>query len=252
MSTTSPRCLRSIARRILRTVATAGAVGLAACESSTAPQGALLNTAEALRDYQVLESVFASDGWAGFTALAGRTPLSGRAALGSVAALADITDGASSQRFAVNLFRAMNPQAAGAPAFAVGVAAVPLLSDSMRGRTMPYNAALGQYRINPTRTGAPSNGVRLVLYEVDANNVPIAGREIGSADLIDDGSAAAGEVALGLAVERGVTMLSYRTRVSQTAQPGTHCDGRLRNRRHESIALRHRSHRSEDRCRDGS
>ncbi len=190
---------------------------LAACDATTAPQSsASLNTTEALRDYQTLDSVFASDGWAGFTALAGRTPLSGSANVAAVAALSELRDGASSRQFAVRLLQSMNAANTTPPAPATSAASrAPILSDTIRGRTFTYDAASGQYRVNGAVSGAPANGVRFVLYEVDAAGTPIAGREIGYADFTDEGTSSSDEIVLRLvAVERGVTILSYRTRAT--------------------------------------
>jgi len=158
----------------------------------------------------MLDSLFASDGWAGFTALAGRTPLSGAANVAAVAALSDVKSGISSRQFATRLLRAMS----GAPTMPPAPAAsqAPILSDTIRGRTFTYESSAGEYRVNSARTGAPTNGVRFVLYEVDANGVPLADREIGYADFMDEGASSSDEVVLRLvAVERGVTILSYRT-----------------------------------------
>lgn len=210
-------------RRVVRVTSMVGVIALAACDATTAPDTqASLNTTEALRDYQTLDSVFSSTGWAAFTALSGRTPMSARASVSSVAALREVArNDVSGRAFAVQLFRAMAAHPDQSQPSALASAMAPVLSDTIRGRTMTYDAATGQYRINPSRSGAPSNGVRFVLYAVDANNTPLANQEIGYADLIDEGAAASNEVALRLvAVERGVTVLSYRTRASQTSTQG--------------------------------
>lgn len=188
---------------------------LAACDSTTAPESSdRLNAAEALRDYQMLDSMFMSDGWAGFSALAGRTPLSGAANVAAVAALSDVRGGASSRQFTQRLLHSMTAASTMSPAPSqAGTSRVPILSDTIRGRTFTYEAAAGQYRVNNTRSGAPGNGVRFVLYEVDANGTPLADREIGYADFTDEGTSSSDDIVLRLvAVERGVTILSYRTR----------------------------------------
>ncbi|MCC6246119.1 MAG: hypothetical protein IT353_25015 [Gemmatimonadaceae bacterium] len=226
MSSSSLMWRRSGMRRVIQIATMVGVVGLVACDATTSPDTApSLNAAEALRDYQALDSVFRSDGWAAFTALSGRTPLSARASVASVATLRDAAGDPSGRQFAVNLLRAMaaSPTAQPTTTDASGSASAhaPILSDTIRGRTMTFDATSGQYRVNGSRTGAPSNGVRFVLYAVDAANVPIASQEIGYADLIDEGAVGSSDVVLRLvAVERGTTILSYRTRASQTNTQG--------------------------------
>lgn len=64
-------------------------------------------------------------------------------------------------------------------------AAVVLIPESFRGRTYEYDALEG-YVHNPERTGAPENGIRFILYEVN----PITGEpgetEIGFVDVTDE------------------------------------------------------------------
>jgi hypothetical protein len=80
---------------------------------------------------------------------------------------------------------------------------------------MVYDAARDEYVIAPNRTGAPSNGVRFITYEVGADKRPIPSRETGYADLIDEGVASDNVIVLRLlAVTRGTTTLDYRTRVN--------------------------------------
>jgi hypothetical protein len=181
----------------------------AACDSTTAPQSDdTLDTRAALQDYQALERVFASEGWAGFTALSGRTPLSSRAAMSAIGALPNATRTGSARQFALEVLR----DAATAPGGDVAAASVPIVSDTIRGRTFTYDPTADRYVVNPTRSGAPANGVRFIMYAVDAADKPIVTQEIGYADLRDEGSANGNDVALRLvAVERGKTMLDYRT-----------------------------------------
>ncbi len=189
----------------------------AACDSTTAPDApTTLDTREALKDYQTLQSIFASDGWASFTALGGRSPLSTRAgvaAISTLGTLGDVRDG-SGRRFAVSLMREL-----GAPRAPRSIAAVssadPIVSDTIRGHTFTYNAATDQYAVDPTRTGAPADGVRFILYAVDATDRPIPDQEIGYADLTDESPLGVGDVALRLvAVKNGATILNYRTGVT--------------------------------------
>jgi hypothetical protein len=97
--------------------------------------------------------------------------------------------------------------------------AIRVISNEARGRTFVYDAAADDYRADLTRTGAPANGVRFILYALDARNRPIPSQEIGYADLLDEGPEIGDEVALRLvAVERGRTVLDYRTRALQLGE----------------------------------
>jgi hypothetical protein len=79
------------------------------------------------------------------------------------------------------------------------------------GSTYVYDAAANRYVPDPSRAGAPANGVRFILYETDeATGRPIVGQEVGYADLRD--TRASAENTLGLSFEvvaGGVTHLKY-------------------------------------------
>ncbi|MGE0158519.1 MAG: hypothetical protein AB7T31_03850 [Gemmatimonadales bacterium] len=197
--------------RLLSLVASAAFA--AACGESTAPDfGVALDTDAAAADYAAFDSVFATDGWAGFAALGARTPWS--AAPAAIDAVAGLSRAPSGRQFAVQLARRLAAGAAGAPALA------PVI-DSYRGATFVYDADLGEYVVDPARTGAPSNGVRFIVYEVDLLGVPVGDEEIGHADLIDEGDDSAEDVALRLVVVTGDgTVLDYRTTVDLTLTQG--------------------------------
>lgn len=179
--------------------------GLAACDQATAPGSTDgLDAPAALADYQALQQMFASQGFAGVQSLAGRTPMSSRAALESMRLLPELGSGRSGRTWALQLFRsAQSPTLAKA-----------IISPRHLGRTFVYNRAVDQYVVDSARTGAPANGVRFVVYEVGPDGKPIPSAEIGRADLIDEGANSGEAIALRLlAVTRGVTTLDYRTRV---------------------------------------
>jgi len=180
-----------------------------ACESSTGPT--LLDDFDAeaaLADYQAVDAILASNGWAGFEALGARAPFVALGAsstgamvmLGSAARLASKGD---PETFAVELARA---------AASMDVpAAAPIISEGNRGKTFIYDPSVMDYVADPSRTEAPSNGVRFILYE-ESNGQPDPEREIGHADLIDEGSGSIEDIALRLIVVReGLEILDYRT-----------------------------------------
>lgn len=190
--------------------------GATACESTSAPNepSPALDAQAALQDYAALQRLFASDGLAGVRALSGRTPMARASGAQIVTQLVPLAEPATARSFAASLFRDMaDARRDGAPA------AIQVISNGARGRTFVYDAALDDYRVDSTRTGAPANGVRFVLYAVDASDRPIPAQEIGYADLLDDGPVVGDEVVLRLvAVERGRTVLDYRTRAVQLGE----------------------------------
>lgn len=92
-----------------------------------------------------------------------------------------------------------------------GPFAVPVIRPSALGRTYVYDPAAHRYSPDPSRAGAPANGVRFILYAADsANHEPRVGQETGYADLTDDGAAAGLGVGLHFrAVTGGRTFLDY-------------------------------------------
>ena len=75
--------------------------------------------------------------------------------------------------------------AAVAQAFAAGPASGPLLPVDFLGHTYARDVD-GIYRLDETRTGAPTNGVRFILYEVDPVTGTSGTTEIGYVDLLDE------------------------------------------------------------------
>lgn len=85
-----------------------------------------------------------------------------------------------------------------------------VIPSELRGRTYEYNPTTGQYEHNPARTGAPSNGVRLVLYAVNpVTYEPVEPlTEIGYVDLIDLSTSTTDRLRV-VAVVEGVTYVDY-------------------------------------------
>lgn len=204
--------VRRSLRRLMALVLLAGAT---ACESTTSPGSLVeLDTEGALADYEALARVLSTQGLAGFHALEGRTPFGG--AESSVVAALDPGAADSPRGFALRLMEAIRESGSSTD----GPAAARLLSDRFLGKTLVYDRALDEYVVDPDRTGAPANGVRFVLYEVDAQDRP-TGKEIGYADLLDEGAGSAADVKLRwVAVQGGTTVLDYRTSVDESAGDG--------------------------------
>lgn len=204
--------------RSRRAIAAFGAlvlIGAAACERSTAPSArGKLDPAQVLADYGALDGVLASETWSGLQALAGRSPLGASAA---ISALRVVPSAASSGAGRAYVAGFVHQLAAAARAGALGNASTfarTLISPAHLGRTFVYDAALDNYVVDPARTGAPANGVRFILYATGSDGRPNPAKEVGSADLLDEGSSGSATIVLHLIVTRqGVTRIDYRTSV---------------------------------------
>ncbi len=97
------------------------------------------------------------------------------------------------------------------------------------GKTYVWNPTTLAYEVSG-RTGAPSNGVRLILYAIDAQTLlPDASSEIGYIDLVDASSSTGSSVALQVDVVRtqepaSVTYVHYTVSVAATQTPDTVTD----------------------------
>jgi hypothetical protein len=188
-----------------------GVIVLAGCQETSGP-GSLrrLNTAAALADYSAMDGVFESSGWKRFQMTAagmdsrtlGFAPAT---AARASAALRELAPGGDKRAFAAAMAEVANRAN-------ISAASIPLISGGNRGKTFIYNAQLHQWVVDPTRTGAPANGVRFITYEPKGAE-PDPTKPTGHADLIDlgDGNAA---IALRLVVVEGsLTILDYQTTV---------------------------------------
>ena len=185
----------------------------AACETGTEPMEGLAFDAEAaLADHQAMDIVLASEAMKGFKAMAQGVTFGSFSEevqfVGRVASeLDEVEAGADGEGLARRITRltaGMNYDAAKNP----------IISSFRRGKTFAYDPELGRYVIDQDREGAPSTGVRFILYEPGQGGKPDPTKEIGYADLIDEGDNSAQEIALRLKVVEGdTTILDYRTTV---------------------------------------
>lgn len=78
------------------------------------------------------------------------------------------------------------------------------------GTTLIYNAGTGKYEVAPDSSGAPLNGIRLILYAVDPIfHQPVEPlTQVGYLDLTDEGTPAADRLGA-IAVVNGITYLEY-------------------------------------------
>jgi hypothetical protein len=191
-----------------------------ACETGTEPEELASFDAEgALADYEAMDLVLTSDAMEGFRAMGAGISFQGVAPemefvlrVGEQLAL----PGSDSQTRAMagGIFSAVSD-------LGPGPFNNPIISALRRGKTFVYDADLGRYTIDPGLEGAPSTGVRFILYNPGSDGKPDPTGEIGHADLIDEGDGSAEDIALRLVVVEGAdTVLDYRTTLDVMDQGG--------------------------------
>jgi hypothetical protein len=169
-----------------------GAIALvafaAACDNAAGPEvDETFDARAAVDDYAALEGILSTADWQGLGVIAKAAPSGVPARIGGGAA---------------------------------GPAGAPIISDLSRGATFVYDAVAGDWVKDPDRDGAPSNGVRFIVYE-EVGGVPDPSRERGFADLIDEGDNSVDDVVLRLQVtEEGEMTMDYGLQVDETAGRG--------------------------------
>jgi hypothetical protein len=117
---------------------------------------------------------------------------------------------AESQRISAALVAAL-PQTSTAVTAAI-------LPPEVLGKTYEWNTTSALYEAT-ARAGAPTNGVRFILYNLDQFGAPIVAEEIGYADLKDESTSATGRLHLlvvGTTTGSDVTYLDYTVAGSAT------------------------------------
>lgn len=203
----------ALGRRAIQGMGLLGVVALAACESATSPDATrALDPNLALSDYQAMDKILATDALAGFRALAGRTGLGTSSALEVAGRVATARNGATTRDLTLQLSKQLSG----------GTALKEIISPRHRGTTLVYDATKDTYVVSPTRADAPPNGVRFITYEIDAAGKPIASKETGYADLLDEGANTGETIVLRLlVVNDGATHLDYRTRLTMVGDIGS-------------------------------
>jgi len=85
-----------------------------------------------------------------------------------------------------------------------------LFPADLLGATLVYNPATGEYEVDPAATGAPANGIRVILYAVDpVFHEPVEPlNAVGYLDVTDESTVAADRVGI-VAVIGDVTYIDY-------------------------------------------
>ena len=196
-----------------RSLAAAGlALALAGCSSDgSAPSE--FNPQGTAADIAAAQDAFASDPTASFAAVGGdiSVVLNGSPLVASSAALALSRPSKASERYARQI-ASLVP--AGGSGIQASVVAIP---SAVAGKTFVWDESTDTY-VASDLSGAPSNGVRFLLYAVD----PVLFRpvepvvETGYVDVIDQSTSALANVRIKV-VEGDVTYLDYQVVESLTA-----------------------------------
>lgn len=171
---------------------------------------------------QALDASFSSPTFQSF-AVAGTYSPAAAAALAPVRAVLRATQPTLSAR------RALSPAESRLAARSLAVALVPF-SGGVSASVLPPGILGVTYEWNGTtyadlgRTGAPPDGVRFILYALDAGGVPIVTQEIGYADLIDQSNATTDRLhilVVGTTTGSPVTYLDYTVSVTVGTTSGS-------------------------------
>jgi len=187
------------------------AVALAACsDSSTGPgDPGTLDTGQADANLAAFEDFFSSAEWRSFEAFGSRVDGSGvSSAIAPIMEEAAESSGEAVARTTRRLFAATSQ--------------IPLISSASLGKTFVIDEATGEYAPDPDRTGAPSNGVRFILYaSINGTDDPDLETEIGHVDLLDNGAGTPGIDLRLVAVAEGETFLDYGVAVEGDESAGS-------------------------------
>jgi hypothetical protein len=191
-------------------------LGVAACGESNGPDTPF-DAAGTSADLASVDAAFASPAFLSFSAIS--ADIDGTIAASVVSLNATRRGMPQVARDNALRFAAMIPGAAG-PA-ASGLSLSSSIPPAVAGKTFVWDESLDEY-VESAQSGAPSNGVRFVLYAVS----PVTGRPVeplvalGHADVIDQsgGSTRAARV---LVVADGVTYVDYGISGSASSSGGT-------------------------------
>ncbi len=217
------------AKRSVVTVALVS-MSLVGCGGESTPD-APFNPTGTTADLQAMNSTFASPAFASFStfSLMFDAALGGAPIIATSTAALDIRGKtpqgirAAAVRTAQRLAATLRPGSGTGMSTSSSIhggqalAAVP---PEVAGKTFVYDAATGSYAAS-TRTGAPSNGVRFILYAVDPVSYAPADplSETGYVDLIDM-SGGTTQAARVVVVSGGITYIDYTASASSTSTSG--------------------------------
>ena len=176
----------TVSRTLRGALAAAALVSAAACSNSPSGPSTITDPAGTVRDLLAIDSAFNTAQFNALTALAGVFP-----AAAAVAPLTPVVQAfratlppAPGRLMGQTLSRTLPRRDLGALAQLAGPSQVPVIPDTLLGVTFVWDSVSLKY-VKSNLSGAPSNGVRFVLYDTTATGVPDAKAPIGTLDIID-------------------------------------------------------------------
>lgn len=169
---------RAPRRRLIAGVAIA--IAVAACSDSSSGPATVSNPAATIRDLLALDSALQSDPVNALSLLVGNFPATASPAAALTRAVAALGATLPPRPALTAPRRNLEPLAG-----LVASPMAPVIPDTLLGLTFEWNPDSLKYR--PTsRSGAPQNGVRFILYREDGvTGYPDPAQEVGSLDIID-------------------------------------------------------------------
>lgn len=202
-------------RTMTATARDLGAATLLAClafagcsDSPTAPTGGGAFDAQAARtSLDAMDNVLESPAWASYEAMSSR--IGGSGIVASVVPALETGDGLPAVGQAASRLLS-------------AASRIPLISPGSLGQTFVIDPATGEYAADPSRTGAPANGVRFILYDlIEGTEEPDLENEIGHVDLVDAGAGISGIDLRLTGVANGLTFIDYGVAVDGSDTEGT-------------------------------
>jgi hypothetical protein len=198
--------------RPLRAFAVLGIALAAACSDSTGPK-TITDPVATIADLTAIDSAFNSPAYAALQLLTSNFPApAAPLPFARLAAALRVSLPPSPAALRGHALRRAVPRSdvpllAG---LATGPALAPVLPDTLLGVTFEWNPDSLRYQAT-SRTGAPVNGVRFILYATDTlTNTPDTAQEVGSLDIIDKAPALGAQLQfVVLGVAGSPTFLDY-------------------------------------------
>jgi hypothetical protein len=210
--------------RFSRGLAAAAALVAAACSSSTAPQPQLSNPQQLSTNLQTVSGVVTSPTFHTFGALrtAAGSPVMAPSVAGAMLGVAPITPpGTAAQAYAGAPARLQELRLAAA-SLGSGIAAS-VIPPAQLGKTYAWDVATHAY---VAQTGGPTNGVRIILYALDANDHVIEPTTaVGYVDLLDESTTSTNTLHVilsgGTPAAPGIKYADYNVSGTVTGSPAT-------------------------------
>ncbi len=202
----------SLRKRCYQTLGLILALGVWACGSDiTGPDNGNFDAETTAAGLEVVDGAFSTPAFASLEALGGAFGVPGAAPPAAAAAMLRAAGDPNAADFSERISEAASGFLASRAA-----AAIVLIPEDYRSLTLTYDPEEG-YAVDSTRTEAPSNGIRFILYAVNpiTHEITEPLTEIGYADLTDESTETVAAIGLEV-VSDDVTYLDYTVTLSGT------------------------------------